>query len=184
MTCHRGVSTWLGVAVVVVTCLLPLGMSRASERNSCGCYQTDSGACICDKKAKCGCPGACEPQGCEERRDKALQKGDRARNQEGARGRQAARGRRPRDAHSRPGECARVGATAPDARPAARPGQAAGQAARISTWGGAPERAPRDRGRPARSDPARAVAARLRLEIHPDRRASVLSRKCAVAPRP
>ena len=74
MTCHRGVSTWLGVAVVVVTCLLPLGMSRASERNSCGCYQTDSGACICDKKAKCGCPGACEPQGCEERRDKALQK--------------------------------------------------------------------------------------------------------------
>jgi hypothetical protein len=40
--------------------------------NSCGCYQDGSGACLCGKKAKCGCPGECEPRGCEEKRDKAL----------------------------------------------------------------------------------------------------------------
>ena len=65
---------WLVRAAVVVACVLSVGMADASERNACGCYQTDSGACICDKKARCGCPGACEPQGCEERRDRALQK--------------------------------------------------------------------------------------------------------------
>jgi len=65
---------WLVRAAVVVACVLSVGMAVASERNACGCYQTDSGACICDKKASCGCPGSCEPQGCEERRDKALQK--------------------------------------------------------------------------------------------------------------
>ncbi len=40
--------------------------------NSCGCYQDGAGACLCGKKAKCGCPGECEPKGCEEKRDKAL----------------------------------------------------------------------------------------------------------------
>jgi hypothetical protein len=65
---------WLVRAAFVVACALPVSVALASDRNACGCYQTDSGACICDKKAKCGCPGSCEPQGCEERRDKALQK--------------------------------------------------------------------------------------------------------------
>jgi hypothetical protein len=69
-----GSSKWFGVAAVVAAGLLPVNLTSASDRNSCGCYQTDSGSCICDKKAKCGCPGSCEPQGCEERRDKALQK--------------------------------------------------------------------------------------------------------------
>ena len=62
------------MAAAVVAGALPVGVSLAADRNACGCYQTDSGACICDRKAKCGCPGSCEPQGCEERRDKALQK--------------------------------------------------------------------------------------------------------------
>src|SRR6187431_2331613 len=74
MTSPTGSSMWLVRAAVVVACVLSVGMAVASERNACGCYQTDSGACICDKKATCGCPGSCEPQGCEERRDKALQK--------------------------------------------------------------------------------------------------------------
>ena len=48
-------------------------VGAAPERNSCGCYK-DGATCFCDKKAKCGCPGDCEPKGCEEQRDKELQK--------------------------------------------------------------------------------------------------------------
>jgi hypothetical protein len=29
---------------------------------------------MCEKKAKCGCPGECEPKGCEAERQKQLQK--------------------------------------------------------------------------------------------------------------
>jgi hypothetical protein len=48
-------------------------VGAAPARNDCGCYK-DGATCFCDKKAKCGCPGDCEPKGCEEQRDKALQK--------------------------------------------------------------------------------------------------------------
>jgi hypothetical protein len=44
------------------------------ERNACGCYRGGAGTCYCDKKAKCGCPGDCEPKGCEEKRQKELDK--------------------------------------------------------------------------------------------------------------
>ena len=67
----------LGLALVcslVVSLGLSGGRARAEERNSCGCYKDTAGTCYCDKKAKCGCPGDCEPKGCEEKRDKALQK--------------------------------------------------------------------------------------------------------------
>ena len=42
--------------------------------NACGCYEDSAGQCICTKKSKCGCPGACEPAGCEEKRAKELEK--------------------------------------------------------------------------------------------------------------
>jgi hypothetical protein len=42
--------------------------------NACGCYSNSQGACFCAKKAKCGCPGECEPKGCEEKRDKEIEK--------------------------------------------------------------------------------------------------------------
>jgi hypothetical protein len=42
--------------------------------NACGCYKTGAGNCYCDRKAKCGCPGECEPKGCEEKRAKQLEK--------------------------------------------------------------------------------------------------------------
>lgn len=42
--------------------------------NACGCYQDTTGACFCGKKSKCGCPGQCEPKGCEEKRAKQLEK--------------------------------------------------------------------------------------------------------------
>ena len=48
-------------------------VGAAPPRNNCGCYK-DGATCFCDKKAKCGCPGDCEPKGCEEQRDKELQK--------------------------------------------------------------------------------------------------------------
>lgn len=41
--------------------------------NACGCY-TENETCFCEKKAKCGCPGECEPKGCEVERQKKFQK--------------------------------------------------------------------------------------------------------------
>ena len=64
----------LGVmAIFVFVLTLGAGRARAEERNKCGCYK-DGATCYCDKKAKCGCPGECEPKGCEEQRDRELQK--------------------------------------------------------------------------------------------------------------
>lgn len=45
----------------------------AEPLNACGCYKNGRGACVCtDKKAKCDCPGDCEPVGCSEKREKEL----------------------------------------------------------------------------------------------------------------
>ena len=60
----------LGLVLVIS---LAGAVGAAPERNSCGCYK-DGATCFCDKKAKCGCPGDCEPKGCEAQRDKELQK--------------------------------------------------------------------------------------------------------------
>lgn len=57
----------------VLTISLAGAVGAAPPRNDCGCYK-DGATCYCDKKAKCGCPGDCEPKGCEEQRDKELQK--------------------------------------------------------------------------------------------------------------
>jgi hypothetical protein len=62
-----------GVALV----LSLVGSGRASASpptNKCGCYKDTAGTCFCEKKARCGCPGDCEPKGCEEQRDKQIQK--------------------------------------------------------------------------------------------------------------
>ena len=48
--------------------------ARGDDRNKCGCYKDGAGVCYCDKKAKCGCPGECEPKGCEAQRERELQK--------------------------------------------------------------------------------------------------------------
>jgi len=42
--------------------------------NACGCRQGSSGACYCEKKSHCGCPGECEHKGCEEKRAKQMEK--------------------------------------------------------------------------------------------------------------
>jgi hypothetical protein len=64
--------------MALVVCMI--GASPTSARgqehkpNACGCYQTTAGECICTKRGKCDCPGECEPKGCDEKRQKALEK--------------------------------------------------------------------------------------------------------------
>jgi len=73
---------WLGsfvAAVVVWVAAFVAGGSNAAaapegKPNACGCYSDSTGACYCGKKTKCGCPGECEPKGCEEKRQKQLEK--------------------------------------------------------------------------------------------------------------
>ncbi len=78
----------LGVmAIFAFVLALGAGWARAEERNKCGCYK-DGATCYCDKKAKCGCPGECEPKGCEEQRDRELQKQIEAETKKAASGKQ------------------------------------------------------------------------------------------------
>ncbi|HSS37875.1 MAG TPA: hypothetical protein VLT58_03825 [Polyangia bacterium] len=66
---------WLGLSMVLAAALaITASRARGDDRNKCGCYKDDAGVCYCDKKAKCGCPGECEPKGCEEQRARQLQK--------------------------------------------------------------------------------------------------------------
>jgi hypothetical protein len=50
--------------------LFASGSASAQALNSCGCYQEPNGTCKCTRKSKCGCPGECEPVGCEAKRSK------------------------------------------------------------------------------------------------------------------
>jgi hypothetical protein len=64
--------------VLCAAFVLPSATSRLARAekhptNACGCYG-EINACFCEKAAKCGCPGECEPKGCEEERQKKLQK--------------------------------------------------------------------------------------------------------------
>jgi len=72
---------WFGVvaAVVIWGGAFVAGASSAAaapegKPNACGCYADSTGACYCGKKTKCGCPGECEPKGCEEKRAKQMEK--------------------------------------------------------------------------------------------------------------
>ena len=53
-----------------------LAVAHAEERktNACGCYQKSDGTCVCGRGSKCGCPEECEPMGCEEKRQKEMDK--------------------------------------------------------------------------------------------------------------
>ena len=75
-------TTTLVVALSAAVISLPgatgsFGIQSAAaddKPNACGCYRDSAGSCYCGKKAKCGCPGECEPKGCEEKRDKLIKK--------------------------------------------------------------------------------------------------------------
>jgi hypothetical protein len=45
---------------------------EAPDTNACGCFEESPGVCMCLRKSRCGCPGECEPVGCEEERQKDL----------------------------------------------------------------------------------------------------------------
>ena len=72
----------LGATGVTAALAFQLGMWTAGgtaqaappPSNTCGCYRDSVGTCYCGKKAKCGCPGECEPKGCEEKRAKEIEK--------------------------------------------------------------------------------------------------------------
>lgn len=71
-------------ALILLSMLTAAGLARGqtapavrpdgAKRNACGCYRDSAGICLCDRKAKCGCPEECEPKGCEEKRAKELEK--------------------------------------------------------------------------------------------------------------
>ena len=60
-----------GLAPPVLALGLLLGAGPAAAApNKCGCTLNESNnSCTCSKAAKCGCPGECEPKGCEEKRE-------------------------------------------------------------------------------------------------------------------
>jgi hypothetical protein len=50
---------------------LPSTAAAEEQMNACGCFRDEAGVCKCAaKKAKCVCPGDCEPVGCEAKREK------------------------------------------------------------------------------------------------------------------
>jgi hypothetical protein len=65
-----------GLAPAILALLLLLGGgTAAAEKNKCGCTRNESNnTCSCSKGAKCGCPGDCEPKGCEEKRSAQIKK--------------------------------------------------------------------------------------------------------------
>ena len=67
-----------GLAPPVLALGLVLGAGSApafAAKNKCGCTLNESNnTCSCSKGAKCGCPGECEPKGCEEKRAAQMKK--------------------------------------------------------------------------------------------------------------
>ena len=98
------------------------GPARAAEGdlNACGCRQTGQGLCTCEKKSKCGCPGECEPKGCEEKRAKQLEKEIQAETKkaEEASRRQSQAGRKGRGGEDDTGPAADTTERSAAARPA------------------------------------------------------------------
>ena len=70
----------------IVAALLPLALAllvsspdpsaharpESPRINRCGCFEESAGVCKCLRRSRCGCPGECEPLGCEEKRQKDL----------------------------------------------------------------------------------------------------------------
>jgi hypothetical protein len=70
----KNIISMLALAMALVLPSAGGNSARAEKKlNDCGCYG-EANNCTCTRKAKCGCPGECEPKGCEEARQKQLQK--------------------------------------------------------------------------------------------------------------
>jgi len=72
----RTLVAWLAAGAIALGVGFTVRPAAAAEDglNACGCRQGSSGACYCEKKSHCGCPGECEPKGCEEKRAKQMDK--------------------------------------------------------------------------------------------------------------
>jgi hypothetical protein len=64
----------LAVGAIAIPALWSRPVAAADDLNACGCREGAPGQCVCEKKSRCGCPGECEPRGCDERRAKQLEK--------------------------------------------------------------------------------------------------------------
>jgi hypothetical protein len=95
MTRGRTILAWLAAGAISLGAGLTLRTAAAADDglNACGCRQGGSGVCYCEKKSHCGCPGECEPKGCEEKRAKQMEKEvqEETRKAEDAQRRQRAR---------------------------------------------------------------------------------------------
>lgn len=60
-------------ALVAVTSPI-VAAADAQGKNACGCRQDSAGNCSCERDARCGCPGECEPKGCADKREKELRR--------------------------------------------------------------------------------------------------------------
>ena len=70
---RKGLFGW--APLVLALGLLLGGGSALAAANKCGCTLNESNnTCSCSKGAKCGCPGECEPKGCEEKRAAQMKK--------------------------------------------------------------------------------------------------------------
>jgi type IV secretory pathway VirB10-like protein len=65
---------FLGLVACVMAASTATTRGEEPKTNACGCFQTTAGECICTRKSKCDCPGECEPKGCDEKRQKELEK--------------------------------------------------------------------------------------------------------------
>jgi hypothetical protein len=87
----------IGIIVALLAWATPA--RAANGLNPCGCREGAPGQCICERKSRCGCPGECEPKGCEEKRAKQLEKEIQAETKkaEEAQRRQRVRQEQPED---------------------------------------------------------------------------------------
>jgi len=68
------VAAFLAAAIVFVSGFSAIARADEHKTNACGCYQKSDGSCVCGRGSKCGCPEECEPKGCEEKRQKEMDK--------------------------------------------------------------------------------------------------------------
>lgn len=73
---------WFAISLLafVTSSVFSAAPVRAADAppNACGCYHDDKGSCRCVKPTKCGCPGDCEPAGCEAKRQAQAERDNRA----------------------------------------------------------------------------------------------------------
>ena len=113
----KSIVSTLALALALILPAAGGNLARAADKhplNACGCYG-EANHCTCTKKAKCGCPGECEPKGCEEARQKEMQKEidvetKKAKEQEAAR----AKANQPKDEQEEADKAAK-------AKPAGKP---------------------------------------------------------------